>query len=220
MRGGASRDTIAEWMADRKLVDPIGFDATDMGMMRCIEMYTNLHLLPGFCLPEFLRGTRMAYEVVTRKMYERDWETLRTLVAPDCLDALMAEMDAVAGDARRVVDADAVDAITIRSATLNRVALQGPDVGSGVDAARRAHLDVRFETTERWTLHDYREHVAVPPLDGTPFAQRCVMRWEGDVRTAADADGADGAAPCEWRLVGLQLNVARGLAPDSAPLPW
>ena len=156
-----------------------------------------LHLMPGFNLPDFLEGTRHAYGAVTRLMYARDWENLTPLVSPACLDAMVSTMDDLAGDARRIVDADAEDAISIQSATLHRVLLlDDPEFQTG--DARKVHLDVRFVSLEQWVMHDYHENAPIAPFDGTPFEQSTTMRWEGEVvPPESDAEGSG------WRLFAL-----------------
>lgn len=166
-------------------------------------MYTMLHLLPGFCLPDFLEGTRVAYESVMRLMYARDWEALKPLVAPECLSGLTETMDGIAGDTRRILNADAADAIEIQSATLNRVCLLEHGGSLKLDVPRQVHLDVRFVTTERWLLHDYRENTQIKPYDGTPFRQEAIMRWDGEVAK----DPHESTRP--WRLHGLEMQIAR-----------
>lgn len=191
---------ITRWMNTPELVDQVGgpFAGNDtIGFFRRMEIYTMLHLMPGFDLPEFLAGTRLAYGIVTRLMYAREWEQLETLVAPNCLDAMVSTMDDIAGDRRRILEADADDALNIESATLHRVLLlDDPSFVTG--DARKVHLDVRFVSTERWTMHDYNDNELVPPFDGSPFEQRTVMRWEGEVVPP----GSDVEAR-NWRLYGL-----------------
>lgn len=189
---GRCRAVHSRWMADPTLIDPVGWGANQIGVMRRIEMYTMMHLLPGFELREFLAGTRMAYSAVTRLMYARDWEALESLVSPGCLDAMVSTMEDLAGDRRRIVDADDDEAINITSATLCRVLLiDDPEHSEG--DPRKVHLDVRFVSTERWVMHDYNENAPIKPFDGSPFEQTSVMRWEGEV-----AKGDTETRP--WRL--------------------
>ena len=189
-------------MADPELVDPVGWGKGQIGLLRRMEMYTMLHLMPGFDLPEFIAGTRVAYGAVTRLMYAREWEALGPLVSPQCLDAMVATMEDLAGDARRIVDHEGDDAIEINSATLHRVLLLDDNYyDSGrfePGGPRKVHLDVRFVSTERWVMHDYHDNEPVKPFDGTPFEQSSTMRWEGEVvPPGCDAE----ARP--WRLFAL-----------------
>ena len=169
--------------------------------MECLEREfsnTMLHLMPGFNLPDFLEGTRHAYGAVTRLMYARDWDALRPLVAPACLDAMTSTMEDIAGDGRRIVDFDADDAIRIQSMTLNNVLLlDDPEFETG--DPRKVHLDVRFVTEERWAMHDFHENSPIKPFDGTPFEQTGTLRWEGEVVPTGNKEAV--ARP--WRLFAL-----------------
>ena len=137
---------IGKWMADPEMVDPvgagwdIGWDAGTIGVMQCVDTYAKLHLLPGFDLPEFLAGTRLAYETVTRLMLSRDWELLEPLVASECLDAMVIAMDGLSSEARRVMDHEADDAVRVNSATLCRVLIpDDPEWSAG--EPRKVHLE-------------------------------------------------------------------------------
>ena len=190
---------ITRWMGDETLVDPVGlFGAKGtIGFFQRMEIYTMLHLLPGFNLPEFLAGTRVAYSAVTRLMYARDWDSLEPLVSPACLDAMVSTMDDIAGERRRIIEADAEDAISLTSATLNRVLLlDDPEFETGMN--RKVHVDVRFVSTERWVMQDYNDNAPVKPFDGTPFEQTSTFRFEGEV-----APPDSGVEPRAWRLYGL-----------------
>ena len=190
-------ELIGTWMNDPELVDQVGWGRQQIGFMRRMEMYTMLHLMPGFDLPEFLDGTRFAYGAVTRLMYARDWEALEPLVSPACLDAMVATMHDIADGGRRIVEADADDAIQIESATLHRVLLlDDPTFETGMP--RKVHIDVRFMSTERWIMHDYHENEPVKPFDGSPFEQNTVMRWEGEVVPPGSS-----AEARNWKLYGL-----------------
>ena len=181
-------------MADPSLVDPVGWGKGQIGVMRRIQMYTMLHLMPGFDLPDFLEGARMGYPAVIRMMYAREWDELESLVAPACLDAMVRTMDDIAGDRRRIVEFEDTDAIEIQSATLNQVLLlDDPTFQTG--DARKVHLDVRYVSTERWMMHDYNENAPIKPFDGTPFEQTTTLRWEGEVVPP----GSD-VEPRGWRL--------------------
>jgi len=198
LRGKPSdSDLIGRWMNDETLVDPVGWGKGSIGVFRRMEMYVTLHLMPGFDLPDFLAGTRVAYGAVTRLMYARDWEALEPLVSDACLEAMRWTMEELAGDARRIVGTDEADAIDITSATLNRVLLpDDPDFVTG--SPRKVHLDVRFVSMERWVMHDYHTNAPIAPFDGTPFEQTSTMRWEGEV-APPDSD----AEVSSWRLIGL-----------------
>ena len=203
---GVPGDThiIGRWMDDASLVDPLGWGKGQIGVMRRMEMYTMLHLLPGFDLPEFLAGTRMAYGAVIRLMYSRDWDALETLVAPACLEAMVATMDDIASDRRRIVEFEDQDAVEIHSASLNRVLLLD-DPTFEVGGPRKVHIDVRFTSTERWVMHDYNDNAPIKPFDGTPFEQTSTMRWEGEVvpPARAGADPDEIVEPRPWKLFAL-----------------
>ena len=220
---GTSSDSqlINQWMGDPSLVDPFGWGAGQIGFMQRSEMYVKLHLMPGFDLPDFLAGSRMGYNAVTRLMYERNCalrresscslfaplthtpsiltgDALRPLVSPACLDAMEATMEDIAGDRRRIEESsfEADDAIVLQSATLNRVLLlDDPEFEVGMP--RKVHLDVRYVSIEKWIMHDYNDNEPVKPFDGSPFEQTSCWRWEGEV-APPDSD-----VDTRWRLFGL-----------------
>ena len=190
-------EVIGRWMGDPDLVDPLGWGTGQIGVIRRMEMYTMLHLVPGFNLPEFLDGTRYGYGAVTRLMYAKDWDALEGLVAPACLDAMVATMDDIAGDRRRIQEFEDQDAVQIKSATLTNVLLlDDPSFQTG--DPRKVHIDVRFVSTERWVMHDYTDNAPIKPFDGTPFEQNATLRWEGEiVPPGNDAEARN------WKLFAL-----------------
>jgi len=74
------QETVTGWLDDPELVEP------SLSLWRRTELYLSLRMLHGLDLPDFLRGARVAYPVVTTAMYRRDWEALQSLVAPNCLE--------------------------------------------------------------------------------------------------------------------------------------
>eukprot|EP00966_Prymnesium_polylepis_P153141 3537634-Prymnesium_polylepis.1 len=200
-------ELIGRWMADPTLVDPVSFDFADLiSPQRCFEVYTKLHLLHGFDLPEFLAGARVGYCAVTQFMFERDWEALAPLVRPECLEVMRSAMDGIANDGRRVVDADADGAIAVYSATLSSVSILDDEAGTcgrrfSMNGVRRVHLDVWFVAQERWRLHDFHENAAVQPFDGKPFERTTLMRWEGETSLSDETR--------QWRLYGLDMQLPR-----------
>jgi len=77
---GCVQETVTGWLDDPELVEP------SLSLWRRTELYLSLRMLHGLDLPDFLRGARVAYPVVTTAMYRRDWEALQSLVAPNCLE--------------------------------------------------------------------------------------------------------------------------------------
>jgi hypothetical protein len=175
----APSDKVTRWVQDPTLVSPDGLFGT-------ARMWVMLRVIPGFDLPDFLMGTRLAYGTATRLMYARDWVALEPLVSKELHSAMQETMDIFGAEGRRVMLPDAEDAIDVKSAVLRRVAvLEGEEDAAG----RRCHMDVLITSHEKWSLYDYNEKAAIPPFDGRMNVQEATWRFEGTVAPPEDADG-------------------------------
>ena len=159
-------------MNNSELVNP-------QGLFGWSRMWLMLRMVgPGFDLPEFLAGTKVAYVAVTRLMYERQWDALRPLVSAPMLKAMQATMEEIANERRRVVDVDLDDSIEVQSAVLRQVLIL-KDESDLPEGFRRCHLDVRITSRETWRMFDYNENEALEPFDGRARLQESTWRFEG-----------------------------------------
>ena len=145
-----------------------------------VKMHFTLRTIPGLDLPDFLRGARMAYPIVTQLMYSRDWVELEPLVSPAMLDAMRETMETEPFDVRQVQGADEEDAIIVTEASLSQVQVLHDDDAPW--APRLCHLDVAITSQENWRIFDFRENAALPPFDGQVRTQQSTWRFEGRVR--------------------------------------
>ena len=167
-------------MDDASIIDD------SVGFFGRIKMHFTLRTIPGLDLPEFLRGARLAYPVVTQLMYSRDWETLEPLVSPAMLDAMRQTMETEPFDVRQVQGADEEDAIIVSEASLSQVQVLHHDDAPW--APRKCHLDVSITSQENWRIFDFGLNETLPPFDGQTRTQRSTWRFEGLVRPPLPAD--------------------------------
>lgn len=193
----APEETVKRWLADEQLVD------RNLGMFQRISLWAMLRALPGLDLPDFLLGTRHAYGEVTRLMYRRNFAALEPLVAPACLEAMQQTMDEFGAAAHRVVDADLDGAIAVRRAVLCGAEVFKPAPDDAPDAPRRCLLDVRFEVSESFSIHDMRTGEPIAPFDGRERLAQSTWRWEGAVAPPAEDGGEPADAEEGWRVHSL-----------------
>ena len=181
----ASTDLINSWFDDdRQLV-------ADLNFYRRGELWTMLRLLPGFDLPDFLEGCKVAYPAVTTLMYTRQFDELATLTSPACCEAMRATIEGMADDGHRTqLPSDGVLA-EVLSARLRSVQLLQSDDGDTPPGA--CHVWVDFEAEERLTIYDYHTHEPIPPFDGSVRVQTSTWVFSGVVNPG-DEEGAAGAS--------------------------
>ena len=185
--GLAPVELVNAWMEDETLTD------ATLWPHRRLELWLYLRNLKGLDLPNFLEGTRHAYVVVQRLMYQRDWDELEPLVSEGCLKAMQETMEHMGSVAQRVQFEEGD--IVVQSAVLRKARVLKPPETIFLNGC--CELDVHFTADESFQIFNYHTNEAMPPFDGGTRSQESTWRFKGVVSPT------EGAAMTDWQLLAI-----------------
>ena len=186
----APAEEVNKWMDDTFLVDQ------SLGYVDRTSLWMSLRLLRGLEVPDFLLGSRHAYQVVQQLAAGRQWDDLEHLLHPAALASLQDSVDGRRAPCAAAVQMAAPDNISIRAAVLSRAEVLEPAEGSGTGTC---HLFVRFEALQGFTMHDLLHGEGSAFADEPPRLQESTWTFEGRM--------SDDAAEEQWRVRDIQWRV-------------
>lgn len=206
---GHSLETLSEWRS-------LGLLDTSLSWPSQALLLGKLAFLPATVdLGAFLEGSRVAYVVVSRLLYERRFDELKQLVSPNCLSAMEQAMLDFGGAALRVVTEPSSgfeEKVRVKRAVLHSVALlDGPsdggsagadEVGAGAEGQGVwVQLDVRFEVDESFELRD--ESTGLPANVGASGGEDGEGGRVREQRSVWSFEGRLGSPDLAWRVVSI-----------------